>query len=170
MLLGALVENGYPKRLLAEVSLFFVRTGIVSSTKRTNLFQSDAHLVLYCFPWLHSNKQRTYVEVEYLNEYLTLRTTYRIQQRRIEWSHTEKTLLLNLHKSKKESRNYCDAVSQWMNLLEFVKILFLKVMQKCKPICASRTLRCCFERFELVRTTAKALWHEDVALDEWSVT
>jgi len=35
-------------------------------------------------------------------------------------------------------------------------------MQLCKPICASRTLRCCFKRFELVRTTAKALWHEDV--------
>ena len=45
----------------------------------------------------------------------------------------------------------------WMNLLEFVKVLFLKVMQLCKPICASRTLRCCFARYELVRTTAKAL-------------
>ena len=29
-------------------------------------------------------------------------------------------------------------------------------------------LRCCFERYELVRTTSKALWHEDIALDEWS--
>jgi len=37
--------------------------------------------------------------------------------------------------------------------VEFVKVLFLKVMQLCKSICASRTLRCCFERYELVRTT-----------------
>jgi len=42
-------------------------------------------------------------------------------------------------------------------------------MQLCKPIRAARTL-CCFERYELVRTTARALWHEDIALDEWSVT
>jgi len=45
------------------------------------------------------------------------------------------------------------------------------MMQLCKPICAARTLRCCFERYELVRTTARALWHEeDIALDERSVT
>jgi len=62
------------------------------------------------------------------------------------------------------------SVTIWINLLEFVKVLFLKVMQLCKPICAARTLRRCFERYELVRTTAKALWHEDIALDQWSVT
>jgi len=45
----------------------------------------------------------------------------------------------------------------WINLLEFIKVLFLKVMQLSKPICAVRTLRCCFERYELVRTTARAL-------------
>jgi len=54
--------------------------------------------------------------------------------------------------------------------LQFVTILFLKVMRLCKPICASRILRCCFERYELVQTTAKALWHEGIALDELSVT
>jgi len=45
----------------------------------------------------------------------------------------------------------------WMNLLEFIKVLLLKVMQLCIPICAAGTLRCCFERYELVRTTARAL-------------
>jgi len=44
-----------------------------------------------------------------------------------------------------------------MNLLEFVKVSFLKVMQLGKLICALRTLRFCFERYGLVRTTAKAL-------------
>jgi len=62
------------------------------------------------------------------------------------------------------------SVTIWINLLDFVKLLFLKVMQLCKPIRAAQTLRCCFERYELVRTTAKVLWHEDIALDEWSVT
>jgi len=57
-----------------------------------------------------------------------------------------------------------------MNLLEFVKFLFLKVMQLCKPICAARTLRCCFDRYELVRHKARGLWREDIASDEWSVT
>jgi len=57
-----------------------------------------------------------------------------------------------------------------INLLEFVKLLLLKVMQLCISICAVRTLRCCFERYKLVRTTAKALWREHIALDEWSVT
>jgi len=33
-------------------------------------------------------------------------------------------------------------VTIWMNLLEFVKVLFLKVLQLCKPICASRTCWC----------------------------
>jgi len=33
-------------------------------------------------------------------------------------------------------------VTIWMNLLEFVKVMFLKVLQLCRPICASRT--CCF--------------------------
>jgi len=54
----------------------------------------------------------------------------------------------------------------WMNLLEFIKVLLLKVKQLCKPICAAGTLRCCFERYELVRTTARALCHEDIAIDE----
>jgi len=57
------------------------------------------------------------------------------------------------------------SVTMWNNLLEFVKV-FLKMMQLCKQICAAQTLRCCFERCELVRTTARALWYED----EWSVT
>jgi len=57
-----------------------------------------------------------------------------------------------------------------MNLLEFVKFLFLKVMQLCKPICAARTLRCSFDRYELVRHKARGLWREDIASDEWSVT
>jgi len=30
-------------------------------------------------------------------------------------------------------------------------------MQLCKRVCAARTLRCRFERYELVRTTAKVL-------------
>ena len=55
-------------------------------------------------------------------------------------------------------------------LLEFVKLLFLKVMQLCISICAAQTLRCCFERYKLVQTTAKALWREHIAPDEWSVT
>jgi len=42
------------------------------------------------------------------------------------------------------------------NLLEFVKIC------SCKPIWAEWTSRCCFEHYERVQTTAKALWHEEV--------
>jgi len=58
----------------------------------------------------------------------------------------------------------------WITLSEFVKLLFLNVMQLCKPIRAAQSLRCCFERYELVPNTAKFLWHEDIAFDEWSVT
>jgi len=47
-------------------------------------------------------------------------------------------------------------VAIWINLLVFVKTLFFKVMQLCKPICSAQTSRCCFERYELVWTTAKA--------------
>jgi len=42
-------------------------------------------------------------------------------------------------------------------------------MQLVKPICAAWTSRCCFERHELVRTTAKDLWH-DVINDVWRKT
>jgi len=52
-----------------------------------------------------------------------------------------------------------------MNLLEFVKVIFLKVLQLCRLICASRTCRC-FECYERVWTTAQASWQEDSALDE----
>lgn len=45
------------------------------------------------------------------------------------------------------------------DLLEFVKILFLQVMQLFTSLCAAQTSRYCFERFELVQITAKALWH-----------
>jgi len=44
------------------------------------------------------------------------------------------------------------------------------MIQLCKPIYAARTLRSCFECHELERTTEKALWREDIAPDEWSVT
>ena len=47
-------------------------------------------------------------------------------------------------------------VTMWINSLEFVNVLFLKVMQLSKPICEALFLRC-FERYELVRTTARAL-------------
>ena len=57
------------------------------------------------------------------------------------------------------------SVTIWINLLEFIKVLLLKMMQLCKPTCAARTLRCCFERCELVRTTARALWHEVIRTD-----
>ena len=57
-----------------------------------------------------------------------------------------------------------------MNLLKFMKVLFLNMMKLCKPVCAARILKCWIERYELVRTTARVLWHEDIALDELSVT
>ena len=55
-----------------------------------------------------------------------------------------------------------------MNLLEFVKVLCLKSVAIVQTDLCSADLFCCFERYELERTTAKALWHEDIALDEWS--
>ena len=53
------------------------------------------------------------------------------------------------------------SVTMWMNLLEFIKVLFLKVLQLCKLICAALTccLQCC-------ATTALASWQEDIALDK----
>jgi len=42
-------------------------------------------------------------------------------------------------------------VTIWNNLLECAKLLFLKVMQLCKQICAAQTSRCYFERPRTVR-------------------
>jgi len=36
-----------------------------------------------------------------------------------------------------------------MNSLELVKVYCEKAMQLCKPVCAVRTLKSCFERYEL---------------------
>jgi len=43
------------------------------------------------------------------------------------------------------------------NLLESVKILFLLKLQLSKPICVAYNSRCCFERYEFVQITVKAL-------------
>jgi len=44
-----------------------------------------------------------------------------------------------------------------MNLLEFVKVLCLKSVAIVQTDLCSADLFCCFERYELERTTAKAL-------------
>ena len=87
------------------------------------------------------------------------------------WCHTSR---FNMHATRSHTRNErCGgqcfyyiynsfllqllwrSVTIWMNLMEFVKVLFLKVLQLCKPICASRTQRCCLQRCERVRTTVR---------------
>jgi len=88
-------------------------------------------------------------------------TSYRVQYNQGWCSTHAHTTLINRLKP------WCSGVpwslsSTWyvtirVNLLEFAKLSFLKVMQLCKPICAAQTLRCCFERYEVVRTTARAL-------------
>jgi len=55
--------------------------------------------------------------------------------------------------------------TKYDNLLESVTILFLKVMQLCKPIFAAWTSKLCFKHSERVQTTTKALWHKYTALE-----
>jgi len=64
---------------------------------------------------------------------------------------------------------YCDAVSQfgmiYWSLVNFCSQSWCNYANQSTV----QTLRCCFEHYELVRTRVRALWHEDIAPDEWSV-